>query len=123
MAEFHVSETIDEAQREAIHRGLREHNLAANPEFWAAMDDPRHDARPLYVVALDAEQKPIGGLIAETRFAWLKVSIISVREDARRDGLGRRLMQLAEDVAVSRGCRHAYADTMDYQAPGFYERL
>jgi ribosomal protein S18 acetylase RimI-like enzyme len=32
-------------------------------------------------------------------------------------------MELAEREAVARGCRHAFLDTMDYQAPDFYQKL
>jgi len=32
-------------------------------------------------------------------------------------------MELAEQEATARGCRYAYVDTMDYQAPTFYRKL
>jgi ribosomal protein S18 acetylase RimI-like enzyme len=46
-----------------------------------------------------------------------------VAESARRDGIGRHLMELAEREAANRGCQYAYLDTMDYQAPEFYLKL
>ncbi len=38
-------------------------------------------------------------------------------------GIGARMLQLAEAEAIRRGCQYAYVDTMDYQAPDFYQRL
>jgi GNAT superfamily N-acetyltransferase len=35
----------------------------------------------------------------------------------------RRLMAVAEEEAVRRGCRNAWLDTHEFQAPGFYEKL
>jgi hypothetical protein len=32
-------------------------------------------------------------------------------------------MARAEEEAIRRGCCHAYLDTFDFQAPGFYRKL
>ena len=121
--QFDYRDVLDAAQREAVNAVLRDHNRAANPDFWAAQDRPELDARPLNVLATDAKGRVAGGLLSETRFNWLKIAVVSVRADARRAGVGSRLVVMAEDEARIRGCLYSYADTMDYQAPGFYERL
>ena len=36
--------------------------------------------------------------------------------------LGLALIERAEQIARERGCKYAYTDTMEYQAPGFYEK-
>ena len=46
-----------------------------------------------------------------------------VRQDARRRGLGARLVATAEHEALRRGCRVMHLDTHSYQAPGFYRQL
>ena len=65
----------------------------------------------------------MGGLIGETQFLWLKISVMAVAEHSRRRGIGRRLIELAETEARDRCCRYAYVDTLDYQAPEFYRKL
>ena len=65
----------------------------------------------------------IGGLLGETYWRWLHINILWVLEGYRSTGLGKQLMAKAEAEAISRGCQHADVDTMDFQAPGFYQQL
>jgi predicted N-acetyltransferase YhbS len=108
---------------ETVASVLKSYNRAQSPAFYVARDLPENAPKPLHVVAFDADGTVAGGLIGETQFAWLKVSIVAVAEHARRCGVGRRLMELAEQEAVARGCRHVFLDTMDYQAPDFYQKF
>ena len=48
---------------------------------------------------------------------------MATKEDQRRQDVGRALLSSAEQVAKERGCKYAFADTMDYQAPGFWENV
>ena len=65
----------------------------------------------------------IGGLLGETFWRWLHTNILWVHKDYRRGGLGKQLMAKAEAEAIHRGCRHAYVDTLNFQAPDFYLKL
>ncbi len=40
----------------------------------------------------------------------------------RNKGVGKALLAKAEEIAGERGCKCVYADTMEYQAPGFYKK-
>ena len=64
-----------------------------------------------------------GGLIGATVWGWLHVKELWVADSCRGQRWGAKLMALAEDEAVARRCHHAYLDTFDFQALGFYERL
>jgi GNAT superfamily N-acetyltransferase len=119
-------ELIEQASpelREAVHSVLRTFNRQANPAWYAARALPENEPRPLNLFAFDNLGQARGGLFGETQFLWLKVSILAVHADFRQQGLGRRLMQQAEAIASERGCRFAYVDTMETQAPTFYEKL
>lgn len=76
----------------------------------------------LTLFARDADENIVGGLRGVTHWGWLYVSMLVVREDARGQGWGSRLLIEAETEAIRRGCRHAYLDTFDYQARPFYEK-
>ncbi len=66
----------------------------------------------------------MGGLVGRTNEIpeWLEVSALWVAEDKRGQGIGRRLMRLAEKEGKRRGCRYARLATGDYQAPDFYRK-
>lgn len=98
---------------------LREHNWTTNPDFMEQLQQPEHQARALVLLAR-RDARVVGGLIAETQMAWLRISIMSVSPECRSQGIGAALLAEAERQAVGRGCRHVYVDTMEYQAPRFY---
>ena len=66
------------------------------------------------------DSRVVGGLFAETQLAWLRISIMAVDPAYRSQGIGSAPLAEAEREAVARGCRHAFVDTMEYQAPSFY---
>jgi len=102
-----------------VRQWLRDHNWSANPAFMELLQQPDQQARPLNLLAT-ADDRVVGGLFAETQLAWLRISIMSVDPECRSKGIGTSLLAEAERQAITRGCKHAYVDTMDYQAPRFY---
>ncbi|HEX4143407.1 MAG TPA: GNAT family N-acetyltransferase [Pirellulales bacterium] len=121
--DFRSVATLDETEHEAISFHLRGYNRAHNAAFYQARDLPENAVQPLNFLAYDSAGTIVGGLIAETQFLWLKISVIAVAEPARRRGVGRRLVALAEQEAKARHCKCSYVDTLDYQAPDFYRKL
>jgi GNAT superfamily N-acetyltransferase len=75
------------------------------------------------VLATDEHGGILGGLTGTTQLRWFRMEVLAVREGARRQGVGRRIVETAERAAAERGCRHAFADTMEHQAPDFLQRL
>jgi GNAT superfamily N-acetyltransferase len=84
---------------------------------------PPSDARLLTLLARDARQAMIGGLIGSTSYGWLLVKMLWVAEELRGHGLGARIMAEAEAIARSRGCHGAWLDTSSARAERFYIRL
>lgn len=108
--------------REAVLQSLRSHNEEANPVFWERRERPENRSSPLNVFALNPNGAVVGGLFAETQFSWLRIHLMATRTEWRGQGIGRSLLKKAELIARTRDCKYAYVDTMDYQAPGFYEK-
>ncbi|WP_395743562.1 GNAT family N-acetyltransferase [Prosthecobacter sp.] len=102
-----------------VRQWLREHNWAVNPAFMEKWQQPENAARPLILLAHSGDAV-VGGLLAETQLSWLRISIMSVHPDWRSQGIGAALLAEAERLALERGCKYVYVDTMDYQAPRFY---
>ncbi|MDP6443866.1 MAG: GNAT family N-acetyltransferase [Pirellulaceae bacterium] len=119
-----ICRIVDDAGDEAaVVKGLlRSYNRAANPVWWEAAALPEHEPRKLHVLARDAEDAVIGGLLGASAMSWLRIDILAVREDLRRQGVGSALLQAAEEEARRRDCKYVYLDTMDYQSPDFYRQ-
>jgi GNAT superfamily N-acetyltransferase len=98
---------------------LREHNWAVNKDFMEQLQQSEHEA-PSLVLLATVNPHVVGGLFAETQFAWLRISIMAVSPEWRSRGVGAALLAEAERQAIARGCKYAYVDTMEYQAPRFY---
>src|SRR5438874_6943653 len=120
---FDVISQPSDSVLEAVRQCLRAYNRESNPVFFAILDSPSHAKHPLNVFAFDPSDQCVGGLLGATELSWLKIDILAVHAEYRRSGIGRRLMQLAEEEARSRGCRHVFLDTMSFQAPDFYRKL
>jgi predicted N-acetyltransferase YhbS len=84
---------------------------------------PASDYAPFGVLARDKEGAILGGLIGGTSYGWLLIKILWVAEDIRSQGLGARIMRLAEEEALNQGCHGAWLDTSSQRARNFYAKL
>jgi GNAT superfamily N-acetyltransferase len=80
------------------------------------------DQVPVVLSVRDAEGAVIAGLIGATAWRWLVIALLWVDAAHRRRGHGRALLRAAEAEARRRGCGAVLVDTLDFQAPGLYER-
>ena len=115
---------VNEHRAEVIGQRLQEFNEAHSRKT-VSWHDPQFPPAPLEVYVLDRAGTLVGGLKGRTHAipTWLEVTCLWVDEAVRRRGLGRQLMERAEALARSRGCRYARLATCDFNAPGLYERL
>jgi GNAT superfamily N-acetyltransferase len=71
----------------------------------------------------DHSTQVLGGLHGTLLYRWMFIALLAVPEQARGQGLGSRLMAMAEDLAREKGCVGIWLDTFDFQAPDFYRGL
>ncbi|MCB9992364.1 MAG: GNAT family N-acetyltransferase [Hyphomicrobiaceae bacterium] len=102
--------------REEVRKGLREWNLRVMPS-----EKPRGNFA-IYVRD-PASGDVVGGLWGPYYYDWLFVEFLSLPEEARGEGLGRKMMQEAERFARNIGLTGIWLDTFSWQAQGFYEKL
>ncbi len=81
------------------------------------------NGRALSITIQDASGLVTGGLTGHTSRQWLFIELFFIPESLRGQGLGTRIMTMAEDEAIARGCVGAWLDTFEFQARGFYEKL
>ena len=113
--EIDFTDAPDSAAREPILRALIAYSEAQSRPM---------DSRPVAALLKDPRSGAvIGGLWGRTAWGWLHMDTLYVPDALRRSGLGSRLVRMAEDEAIRRGCRGAWLDTFSFQARGFYESL
>ncbi len=119
--QYIFDQTVDEQREDYVTSQLVAFNLAHS----TALPVQQHDPFPLHLYILDQAGTVLGGLTGRTHAipAWFEISVIWIEERLRNRGLGRRLMEQAEQIAYQRGCHYARLATSDYQAPAFYQKL
>ncbi|MHC8406739.1 MULTISPECIES: GNAT family N-acetyltransferase [unclassified Pseudomonas] len=100
--------------REAILAPLRAYNLAQAGDGKSEL---------LALLVRDDNDVILGGLYGRFFYQWLFIELLSVPDEARGQGMGSRLMKMAEDLAREKGCVGIWLDTFDFQAPEFYKKL
>ena len=82
------------------------------------------DRTPLHVIVRDLDTGAIlGGISGKTSLGLLFIDLVYLPEALRGRDIGSRMMELAENEACRRGCRAGVLLTINFQAPGFYQRL
>jgi len=81
------------------------------------------DSRPLAItIRSKGDGALVGGLLGRTGFRRMFIELLFVPADLRGRGLGRRILQQAEDEARKRGCLGAWLDTFNAEAKDLYVR-
>lgn len=113
---------ITDSEKETVYSWLKDFNHEENGEFMRSLEVEGTEI-PIFLCVRDESGDIAGGLQGLMLHKWLKIDIMAVKPAIRRKGLGTNLVHRAEAIAIERGCKYAYVDTMSYQAPGFYEQL
>ena len=108
-----IHTSLDPKEAEFVQEKLNQYNLGYAPP-------DNHQA--LALVARNPQHIIIAGLVGVTYWGWLHIDILWVDESLRQQGIGRQLLQKAEEEALNRGCRHSHLETHTFQALGFYEK-
>lgn len=109
--EFIVKEVVSSEDKNAIYQELLKYNLAR-------IEDK--EPKDLGIYLEDASGNKIAGIICDTHGNWLFIHYLWVDESQRGKKIGKQLLLKAEEEAKKRGCKYAFVDTFDFQAPGFY---
>jgi GNAT superfamily N-acetyltransferase len=109
-----LTDTPDDRAEAVVRDGLAAYNLDKTGY---------RDQRPLSIFASDPDTgEVLGGLLGSTSMGLLRIDRFFLPEDRRHRGLGSRIIRMAEEEAVRRGCTRAVLFTLTFQAPGFYEK-
>ncbi|MBI1372121.1 MAG: GNAT family N-acetyltransferase [Phycisphaera sp.] len=109
-----VAEVIDPEIADALWQGLSDH---------AADHDISLKARDVQCVSRDADGAIVAGLTGNTLGGYFYIARLWTASSHRNTGIGRALMEAAENIARERGCHTVYLNTFDFQARTYYEGL
>ncbi|WP_203073547.1 GNAT family N-acetyltransferase [Falsiroseomonas ponticola] len=73
-------------------------------------------------VARNAAGESVGAIQLRGALGVAEIEYLWVAETARKAGIGRRLLEAAEDGARAAGLDHVLVRTYGYQNPGFFRR-
>ena len=101
-----------------IHQGIKRYNKNQVLNLPTDADD-----LAFAVFARDDDNRVIGGIRATASWNWLHIELLWVAKDFRQRGIGKKLVQKAEDFAREHGFGYVRVETTSFQAKPFYEKL
>lgn len=111
--EFELQEEPDAVTEKLIEDGLT---------GFLAADVGEDSETKLTVVCRDGDTI-IGGMTGGTSYGGMGIKFFWIDEKYRKRGIGGKIIAMAEAESIERGCIHAFVNTHDFQAPGFYKRM
>ena len=111
---FRITNDGSEKDINEIHAMLKAYNLSQR-EASANV--------PLGIYYEDENGGKKAGLVGETFGNWLCIKYLFVSEELRGQGIGKKIVESAEEEAKKRGCKFSFVDTFSFQAPRFYQKL
>ena len=79
-------------------------------------------SEPLNIYLEDEQGNLVAGMVAETFGNWLEIEYLYVSDDLRGQGIGSKILEMAENESKERGCKYSFVDTFNFQAPKFYKK-
>ena len=103
---------FDEEDVSAILGGLREYNAGHAERKYTP-----------FVITAKENGAIVAGAQCASKWDWMQVILLWVKEEFSHKGLGTKLMREIEDEARGRGCLGIFLDTFEFQALEFYQKL
>ncbi|HEY0319561.1 MAG TPA: GNAT family N-acetyltransferase [Pyrinomonadaceae bacterium] len=108
--------TVEDQPKEEERRRVVDGLLAYNESQTGDVSYER-----LTLVLREASGDVVGGLLGEIYWGWLHIDILWIDDSLRSRGYGGKLLAVAEQKAIAKGCRSVFLDTFSFQALSFYE--
>ncbi|GGA69761.1 N-acetyltransferase [Neiella marina] len=106
------------ADLETISQGIQSYNQLHLPDEVVFEPDTK-----FAVFVRNNHNEVVGGVRATAFWNYCIVELLWLSEETRGSGVGSKLMAQVESYAKSKGFQYIRAETLDFQAKGFYEKL
>lgn len=64
----------------------------------------------------------LGRIVGHIHWDHLSVELFYVSENTRGKGVGTKLLEQVEKIALEKHCKYAFLETMSFNAPVFYQK-
>ncbi|MDP4076885.1 N-acetyltransferase [Acidovorax sp. A1169] len=102
----------EDLQAGTLGKQMREFNYRTVGEY--------PQAQPVRLDVRDPDGRLVAGIRSYVFLYWLQTDVLWVAEDQRGNGLGARLLGMAEAQGKALGAKNAKLETFEWQARAFY---
>ncbi len=106
---------LEQHHQQQLKQGFEAHS--------AAQDSPAYEKLRFNWSVVDDNNELIAVLTADLLWGWMYIDELWVDERCRGTGMGKRLVETAEQHAIEQGYTGLWLWTQSWQAPKFYESL
>jgi ribosomal protein S18 acetylase RimI-like enzyme len=106
---------LSNSQRQIVTAGFERHTKEGSV--------PSYQKERINWLAYESEYILVGVLATDLLWDWIYIDELWVDERYRGIGLGQKLMNLAEEYAISHSLTGLWVWTQSWQAPNYYDRL
>ncbi len=112
-----VTTQLDPIASKTLSDGIVRYNRASVPDL-----EPNEAEVKFFVYAKNAKNQVTGGIRATCYWNTLHIELLWLSEECRGEGIGKRLIESAENFAKTHNCEKAFVETTSWQAKPFYEK-
>ncbi|MEC0239951.1 GNAT family N-acetyltransferase [Paenibacillus dokdonensis] len=76
-----------------------------------------------FAIYIKESEKIIAGVTGTIFGKWMEIKYLVVEEKYRGDGLGKKLLELAEKEAIKNDCEYIFLYTFGFQGVNFYPKF
>ncbi len=73
--------------------------------------------------SVDSSNSVIAGIHCQIGGGWLYIASLWINKKHRKQGMGKKLLAQAQEIAIQKKCIGIYLYTYSFQNPQFYEKL
>jgi ribosomal protein S18 acetylase RimI-like enzyme len=113
-----ITENPNEHDAKTISQGIIDFNDSKVPDL-----EPIDKEVKFFVFARNQTEDIVGGIRAVCFWNTLHIELLWLSESCRGQGIGKKLIDAAENFAKENDCEKVFVETTSWQAKPFYEKV
>jgi len=113
-----ITTNPNEQDAKTISQGIIDFNYSKIPDLEAIEKEVK-----FFVFARNQSKNIVGGIRAICFWNTLHIELLWLSESCRGKGIGKELIESAENFAKENGCEKVFVETTSWQAKPFYEKI